>query len=60
MTLTQFIKKVQDKKEELIQTITSMEKFTQLTQEYNIDLSRFRGDSALGEVARLMTIRESK
>lgn len=60
MTLTQFIKKVQDKKEELIRTTTSMEKFTNLTQEYNIDLSLFRGDSALGEVARLMTIRESK
>jgi hypothetical protein len=60
MTLREFISKVQEREQVLINTITSMEKFTKITNKYNIDLSLFRGDMALGEVARLMIIEENK
>ncbi len=60
MTLSQFISKVQERKEELKNTITSLNGFTEIASEYKINLSVFRGDSALGEIARLMIIRENK
>ena len=60
MTLREFASKVQDRKEELMRTINTTQKFIDITNEFNVDPNLFGGDMAYGEIARLMIIRESK
>jgi Asp-tRNA(Asn)/Glu-tRNA(Gln) amidotransferase C subunit len=52
MTLTEFVKKVSEVKEDLIRTTTTQDQFNSLVLEFSIDLNKFRGDMVFSEIAR--------
>lgn len=56
MTLTEFVKKVSEVKEDLIRTTTTQDQFNSLVLEFSVDLNKFRGDMVFSEIARKKVI----